>query len=587
MLIKLPRLACLDWIGHYHRGMLGADLLAAVIVTVMLIPQSLAYALLAGLPAEVGLYASMLPLVLYALFGTSRTLAVGPVAVISLMTAATVGRISEAGSIGYLEAAIALAALSGLMLILMGIFRLGFMANFLSHPVISGFITASGILIAVSQFKHLMGVPASGHNLPELMFSLGAQLTRLNMPTLIIGLLTLAFLFWVRSGLKNLLLRAGIKEQLAVVIARTGPIWAVIAGTLAVSLMDLDSQGVATLGLIPSGLPALQVPNLDYSLLTSLATGALLISIVGFVESVSVAHTLAAKRRQSIDPDQELLGLGAANLGSAFSGGLPVTGGFSRSVVNFDAGAVTPAAGVFTAVGIAIATLLFTPLIEKLPIAVLAATIVVAVLSLIDLKALSRTWQFSKADALAMLATILLTLTSGVEMGILGGVSLSLMLYLHRTSRPHTAVVGLVPGTEHFRNVDRHQVIVCDELLTLRIDASLYFANARFLENCIARLVSSHPGMQHLVLMCTAVNDIDSSALDSLQSINHRLLDNGIKLHLTEVKGPVMDKLKRTRFLDDLGGEVFLTQFQAVKKLAPSVIQENRKTCHANSEISP
>lgn len=573
LLNKLARyLPILDWGRQYNRSLLTSDVLAALIVTIMLIPQSLAYAILAGLPPEVGLYASILPLVAYAIFGTSRTLAVGPVAVASLMTAAAVSRVAETGSAGYIEAAILLAALSGLMLLVLGILRLGFLANFLSHPVISGFITASGLIIALSQLRHILGISAEGHNLVVIAKNLLIHIEQTNLPTLILGAVVLVFLFWVRSGLKPLLMKFGISEDRAGIISRTGPVWAVVGSILVVAVFGLDEMGVKTLGVVPAGLPHLALPTFDWALWETLATSALLISIVGFVESISVAQTLAAKRRQSIDPDQELLGLGAANLSSAFSGGYPVTGGFARSVVNFDAGAVTPAAGIFTAIGIALATLFLTPFLKLLPIATLAATIIVAVLSLIDFGALQRTWSYSKTDFIALAATIILTLVHGVEMGIVTGVSLSVLLYLYRTSRPHSAVVGLVPGTEHFRNVNRHKVITSDHVITLRVDGSLYFANARFLESCIAGKVAAKPELTDLILMCSAVNNVDASALESLEAINHRLAESGVKFHLSEVKGPVMDKLQRTSFLDELTGEVFLTQYQAMEKLAPEIL---------------
>ncbi|HSF90916.1 MAG TPA: SulP family inorganic anion transporter, partial [Paracoccaceae bacterium] len=338
------------------------------------IPQSLAYALLAGLPAEVGLYASIAPLVIYAVFGTSRALAVGPVAVASLMTAAAVGELAAQGTPEYYGAAIALALLSGLMLGAMGLLRLGFLANFLSHPVISGFITASGIIIATSQLKHILGVNASGHNLYELVVSLVENASEVNLPTLVIGVFTTAFLFWVRKNFKPLLLKQGLRPKLADFFAKTGPVAAVAATTLAVFAMGLDKQGVKIVGQIPMGLPTPTLPPFNLSLWIEIATPALLISIVGYVETISVAQTLAAKRRQRVDPDQELIALGASNIGSAISGGFPVTGGFSRSVVNFDAGAQTPAAGAYTAVGIAMATLFLTPLLFFLPKATLAAT---------------------------------------------------------------------------------------------------------------------------------------------------------------------------------------------------------------------
>ena len=560
-------LPILQWAPRYNRDQVTSDLIAAVIVTVMLIPQSLAYALLAGLPAHVGLYASILPLVIYAVFGTSRTLSVGPVAVASLMTAAALAPLAEAGTPEYLAGAVLLAVMSGLMLTVMGVMKLGFMANFLSHPVISGFITASGIVIAASQLKHLFGIQSSGHNLIDIVGSLFGALGDTNMPTLLVGTGALLFLIWSRRYLKPVLKRLGLAPRAADIITKTAPILAVVVTTLVAWALRLDEQGVRLVGDIPSGLPVFTMPSLDPSLWSQLAVSALLISVVGFVESVSVGQTLAAKRRQRIDPDQELIGLGTANLGSGFSGGMPVTGGFSRSVVNFDAGAETPAAGAYTAVGIALATLFLTPAIAWLPQATLAATIIVAVATLIDLPALVRTFRYSRTDFGAMLATIVLTLAHSVEAGIIAGVALSIGLFLFRTSRPHSAVVGLVPGTEHFRNVLRHDVELCPKVTFLRVDESLYFANARFLEETVMDLVSREPELTDLVLVCPAVNLIDASALESLEAINERLHDAGARLHLSEVKGPVMDRLKGTEFLEHLGGGVHLSTYEAWQAL--------------------
>jgi SulP family sulfate permease len=560
-------LPILDWGRRYDGGTAASDLLAAVIVTIMLIPQSLAYAMLAGLPPQIGLYASIAPLVAYALFGTSRTLAIGPVAVVSLMTAAAASKVGLAGSPEYIGATIALAFLSGAFLLAIGVFRLGFLANCLSHPVISGFITASGLLIAASQLKHLLGVPAEGDTLVELVGSLAGSIRAFSLPTAIIGLGGLAFLFWSRRGLQPLLQKLGLAARAAGMLAKAGPVLVVAASTFAVWALDLDEHGVRTVGEIPQGLPQLTLPAVDLGAWTALALPAVLLSIVGFVESVSVAQTLAAKRRQRIDPDQELVALGASNLGSAFSGGFPVAGGFARSVVNFDAGAETPAAGAYTAVGIALAALFLTPLIHDLPNATLAATIIVAVLSLVDLTSLSRTWRYSKTDFSAMAATILLTLAMGVEAGIVAGVGLSLAFYLYRGSRPHVAIVGRVPGTEHFRNILRHQVETVPGILTIRVDESLFFANARYLEDTVYDLVAQNKSIRHLVLMCSAVNEVDASALESLETINARLKDAAVTFHLSEVKGPVMDRLQRSHFLHVLTGNVYLSQHEAVSML--------------------
>lgn len=571
--MKLKRwLPCLDWAASYDKATAGKDSLAAVIVTLMLIPQSLAYAMLAGLPPITGLYASIAPLFLYAIFGSSRTLAVGPVAVVSLMTAAALGPMFAAESAEYLGAAMLLAALSGVILLLMAIFRLGFLANFLSHPVISGFISASGLLIALSQLKHILGVQAQGQTVLELLPSLVAQLPSVHTPTLMIGGLCLVFLQLVRTRLKGLLLGLGCSKGWADALTKTGPVLTIIVSVMAVTLGDLASAGVQVVGEIPEGLPLLRLPTMDLQLAIELLPAALLISLVGFVESVSVAQTLAAKRRERIDPDQELVGLGTANIAAAVSGGFPVTGGFARSIVNFDAGAKTPMAGVLTAVGIALTALFFTPLFHNLPHAVLAATIIVAVLSLVDLQSLKRTWRFSKQDFIAQAATMIGVLFMGVEIGIIMGVSLSLLLFLWRTSRPHSAVVGQLPGSEHFRNIERFAVIQSDSVVSLRVDESLYFPNARYLEERIIELMVEYPQCQHLVLMCSGVNLIDASALDSLEAIAERLKAVDVQLHLSEVKGPVMDQLHRSEFLQHFGGQVFVSQYAAMQSLDPASV---------------
>jgi SulP family sulfate permease len=561
-------LPILNWSKEYNRSLFMSDFVAAIIVTIMLIPQSLAYALLAGLPAEVGLYASILPLMAYTIFGSSRFLSVGPVAVVSLMTAAAVGNFALQNTAEYLAIAVALAWISGGILIVMGLLRLGIMANFLSHPVISGFITASGLIIAASQLKHILGIESSGHNLFDIVLNLLAHRDQAHGPTVLLGISTLLFLLWVRQYFKQLLLTLGLSNFMADIVAKAGPVLAVVVTIFITWFYDLELLGVRIVGEVPTGLPSLQLPQFDSELWQQLFISALLISIVGFVESVSVAQTLAAKRRQRISPDQELIGLGASNIASAISGGFPVTGGFSRSVVNFDAGAATPAAGAFTAIGIALAAIFLTPLIYFLPKATLAATIIVAVLSLVDFQALKRTWQYSRNDFIAMLATIVLTLIEGVEIGIMTGVGLSLLLYLYRTSKPHSAIVGRVPGTEHFRNIDRFEVETCKKILTLRIDESLYFANARYLEDLIYEQVANNPELKHFILMCPAVNLIDASALESLEAINQRLKDSGVLFYLSEVKGPVMDQIRRSRFLSELTGQVYLSQFDAWQELS-------------------
>jgi SulP family sulfate permease len=565
----------LNWGRRYNRSLLTADGVAAVVVTLMLIPQSLAYALLAGLPAQAGLYASMAPLVLYALMGSSGTLAVGPAAVTSLMTAASVGAVAAQGSVAYTEAALMLALLSGAIMLVMGAARLGFLANFLSHPVISGFVSASGLLIAASQLKHLLGVPLQGDNLLQLLPQLWHNLPSLHVPTSAMGLGALGLLLLVRRQLKPWLKRLGVPAGTADLAAKAAPVAVLLVSIALSAAWQLAEQGVRVVGAVPQGLPPLTLPGespggwtAQWTLAQALWVPALLISLVGFVESVSVGQSLAAKRRERIDPDAELRALGLSNLGAGLSGGFPVTGGFSRSVVNFDAGARTPAAGIYTAVGLALAALFLTPWLFHLPQATLAATIMVAVLTLVDVGVFARTWHYAKADFIALFLTFGLTLAVGVEAGLIAGVSASVLLLLYRTSRPHIAVVGQVPGTEHYRNVLRHAVMEQPGILGLRVDESLYFANARFLEDTIAAHVAVRSGVRHVVLQCSAVNDIDASALESLETINARLQASGLQLHLSEVKGPVHDRLQRSHLLAELSGQVFLTHHQAVQALS-------------------
>jgi SulP family sulfate permease len=571
--MKLPTLPVLQWGAQYNRDLLFSDLVAALIVTIMLIPQSLAYAMLAGLPPEVGLYASVAPLVMYTLLGTSRVLAVGPVAVVSLMTAAAVGEQAALGVHSYWQIALTLAFISGGMLLVMGFLRLGFLANFLSHSVVSGFISASGLLIAASQIKTLMGVQASGDNFFALVWSLLQQIPNTNVLTLVVGALATVFLFWVRQKLKPLLLKLGLSKLAADIVTKAGPVLAIAVTTILAWQLDWPSMGLKVVGTVPKGLPPLTAPLFDMELWKALFMPALLISIVGFVESVSVGQTLAARRRERIEPNQELVALGACNVSASLTGGFPVTGGFARSVVNADSGARTPAAGLYTAVGITLASLFLTPALFYLPHATLAATIIVAVLSLVDFSIFKHTWRFAKADFAAATLTLLATLIFGVEIGLIAGVALSLAIHLYRSSQPHIATIGLVPGTEHFRNVLRHEVRTSPTVLCLRIDESLYFANARNIEDRLNAEVASNPQLKHVVLQCSAINDIDASALESLEAIVKRLHESDICLHLSEVKGPVMDRLEKSDFLKHLSGQVFLTNYRAVQQLSPEIIK--------------
>jgi len=562
----------LDWLRHYERKHLPGDALAGVIVATLLIPQAMAYALLAGLPPQVGLYASLLPLAVYALLGSSRFLSVGPSALLSLLIVTQVAAWAEPGSPRYLAFAMATALIAGVMQIAMGAARLGVLTNFLSQPVLSGFTSAAAFLIALSQVKHLLGVKLpQTHHLHELLGALARALPQTRWPTLAISTASVLLLLVFQHLLPRALARwKGLPTALAQSLSKSGPIVVVIVGTAIVAAFQLGaSHGVNIIGEIPGGLPSFTLPALAASEFLPLIPLAFTISFIGFLENISVAKTLAAKRRQKVDSNQEFIALGAANLAAGFTGGYPVSGSFARSTVNFTAGANTGLASLITVVVVGVAALFLMPLFHHLPQAVLAAIIIVAVTGLMDFAMPRRLWRYNKADAAALILTFIAVLALGVEKGILIGVCSTILLYLWRTSRPHMAVVGRVPNTEHFRNVQRHQVQTLPHVLLLRIDESLYFANAKYIEDFVLCAAAERPQLRHLVLICNAINFIDASALETLTSLLARLHDAGIQLHLTEVKGPVMDRLAHTEFLEQLGSvRIFLTTQEAYEKLA-------------------
>lgn len=548
-------LPVLDWLPAYRRADLGGDLNASVITAIMLVPQSMAYALLAGLPPEMGLYSGIFPLILYAVFGTSRTLAVGPVALVSLMVASTINHLSQTLPERVAEIPLTLALLVGVISVAMGLLRVGFVVNFISHHVISGFTSAAALVIAFSQLGHLMGIDLPRtHNVLAILGEAHDQLSAVNPASLTIGIAAIAVLLFFLFGLTPVLGRLGLRGTTAQIAGKTGPLIVVVTATLLVFALDLaETRAVSIVGTIPQGLPPFTVPAIDLVLLEALAGPALLISFVGFLESVSVAKALASRRRQKIGANQELVALGMANIAASFSGGYPVTGGFSRSSVNFSAGAHTPLASVVTALIVALTALFLTPLFYFLPKAVLAAIIIVAVLGLVDIRTLKGSWQYSRADTLALAGTFVSVFLVGIETGIVIGIGISILMHLWRASRPHVAVVGRVPGTEHFRNLKRHDVRLAPRATAIRVDETLFFANAAWFENWVLSHIADNPEAEHLVLICTAINYIDGTALETLERLEEELHNAGVTLHLAEVKGPVMDRLRAAGFDRHLG----------------------------------
>ncbi|MFA5681228.1 MAG: sulfate permease [Hydrogenophaga sp.] len=560
----------LAWGRRYSRPLFAQDLTSAAVVTLLLIPQGLAYAMLAGMPAVTGLYASMLPPVIYALMGTSTVLAVGPAALRSIMSLAAVGTVAAAGTPEFIAASALLALLVGAMLLVMGALRMGFVAGFLSHPVLSGFVTASGLLIGMSQASHLLGIRLSSDNLTSFARSLWLQHDQVHGLTLAVGLGAIVLLWATKRWLRRALLATGLSGTAADLLTKAAPLAIMVLAIVLTTLGGWSQRGLAVVGQIPQGLPSFTLQaftGMPEDALRALMLPALLIAMLTFVEQISIAQGMAAKRRERIDTSAEMRAMGGANLAAGLTGSFAVGTSFSRTMVTADSGARTPATGILTAALLALAALLLTPWLSQLPLAVLAATILLAIGSLIDLRSFARTWRFSRADFAAQALTFATTLLVDLVSGLTVGVVASLALHIWQSSRPHIAEVGNVPGTEHYRNVLRHAVITHPGIVSLRVDGSLFFANASFLEDRISAEMANHPEMRHLILQCTAVNDIDASALESLRTIQQRLSDAGVLLHLSEVKGPVMDRLQRSDFLQHLSGRVFLTHHQAVLAL--------------------
>ena len=563
-------LPILQWSRSYTRADLGHDLFAGVITAILLVPQGIAYALLAGLPPQVGLYAAILPPAIYAIFGTSRTLAVGPVSVVAILVASALGASGHVpGSAGYLHDAIVLAGLCGVILVTMALLRLGTLATLLSHPVLSGFTSAAAIIIIVSQLKHLTGVDLPrGESIFVALVGAWEQRHSLHMATALIGIGSIIVLAVLRRPLATGLSALGADRRTADALSRGLPLLLVLLTTALVAAFNLHDGGVYIVGAIPSGLPALAIDFFPSDSWRALLPSAFLISIISYVESVSVAKVLANRRRQRVSPNQEMFALGLANLGGAVAGSMPVAGGFSRSMVNYAAGARTQLA-TLVAVGLVAATALWlTHLFYFMPHAVLAAIIIVAVAPLIDLNEVRATWRYDRADFAALAATFIGVLVINMETGLVAGVLLSLTQFLWRAGRPHVAIVGRVSNTEHYRNIERHRVRTWPSLLLIRVDESLYFANSSYLEDVIAAAIADKPKLEHVVLICSAVNRIDHSALAALEQLANGLREAGITLHLSEIKGPVMDRLGCTDFLDHLKpGQVFLSTDIAVRTL--------------------
>ena len=555
------------WLTTYTKKDFSDDLFAGVITAILLVPQGIAYSILAGLPPELGLYASILPPILYALLGTSRTLSVGPVSIAAIMIASAL-KAPEVSALGTpIQSTIILAAESGLLMLLMALLRMGGLVNFISHPVLTGFTSGASLLIIASQLPPLLGLKAPACGIKALCYA--DYLQKASVVTLTMGLTALSILVLFGKPLTALLKKLGLPLSWVTALSKCGPLLTVLLGTLAVGYFNLQAQyHVAVVGQVPSGFPALSLDFIASGHWRLLLPSAAFIALIAYVESVAIAKVTANLRGEKITPNQELVALGTANLSAALSGGMPVAGGFSRTMVNFAAGAKTQMAMLIAASLLTVAVIFFTPWFAHVPKAVLAAIILVAIVPLVRLKNILHTWRYDRGDGIAELMTLLGVLVFGIEEGISLGIMLTIASHLRKTSQPHIAVVGRIPNTEHFRNVKRHQVETWPQLLLLRIDESISFTNIDCIDDFLAAELRRQPDIRHVVLIFTSVSDIDTTALEALEKINHDLQTAGKTLNIAEAKGPVMDKLKKTDFIDQLRpGQVFFRSADAVKTL--------------------
>ena len=550
----------LKWLKTYHPTHFKADVVAALIVLAMLVPQGMAYAMLAGLPPVMGIYASILPMIIYAFTGSSTTLSIGPVAIISMMVFSALQPLFAVGSTAYIEAACLLAIMVGIISLILGLFRFGFLIQLISHPVIKSFIIASALLIALGQFKFLLDIPLQTKNIPEFIGSLVINFHHISFLSVGVSLAAISILVflpkWVRSDFLN----------------KTIPLLLVLSSIIVVYAFSLDQHGLKTVGIIPTGLPSFHFPTWNFDLVQKLLPSAFIIAMISFVESLAIAQATALQKRDDLNSNQELIALGLANIAAGINMGFAVSGSLSRTVVNSDAGAKTPMSGVMSSLLMIAVSLYFTSFFQNLPLTILAATIFVSIWKLVSFLPFFETWKYSKADGLAMWATFFGVTCIDISTGLVIGIILTFILLLWRISRPHIAVIGLVEGTQHFRNVSRYDVLTTETIASFRIDENLNFLNAHVLKGYIITELSHNPQIQHVVINCSSISNIDLSAVEMLEDLNRELLQLGIQLHLSEVKSPVMDRLSSSRLINMLSGKIFLSHYQAIQTLSPEIL---------------
>lgn len=543
----------LDWLPRYTRADFKGDLQAGLTVGVMLVPQGMAYGLLAGVPPIYGLYSGIVPLLLYAFFGSSRQLSVGPVALVSLLILAGVGRFATTGSEAFVAMAIGTALIAGIIQVALSIFRLGFLINFLSHPVISGFTSAAAFIIGFSQLKFLLGIELARTNrIQDILLEAAANIHQTNFITLTIGAIGIVLILIIRR------IRKTLPSGLIVTLLGTAVVW----------LAHLDQYGVDIVREVPRGLPAFALPKLSLQQMEQLFPLALTICIISFIESLAIAKTLEARHKSyRIDANQELLALGMSKIGGAFFQAFPTTGSFTRSAVNDEAGARTGMSSIMAAALVCIALLFFTPVFYYLPKALLASIIVAAVIGLVDYREALHLWKTDRRDFLTLMATFVITLTLGIQTGVATGVILSIALLIYRSSKPHVAVLGRLPDTRYFRNITRfeHAIQYPDKLI-LRFDAQMYFGNAEFFRETVEKLsIEKGENLRYVILDCASISDMDSTGAGTLREVVLFLKNRGIVFAMTSVIGPVRDALAKIGLLDLIGKDnIHLNVYEAI-----------------------
>ncbi len=564
-----------DTLAHYSRDDFSHDAIAGIVVGIVTIPQAIAYAYLAGLPPQAGLYACLLPMILYSIFGSSKHLVVGPVAIAALLVSSALAEFAPRYSDDYLAIAALLSLQVGIILMALRLFRLGNLANLLSHPVINGFVNAAAILVIISQLPGFTGLAGQAADTPlHSAWNVLANIGSASPIALLFSLAALALLLISRPLIGAGLNRLGVDNPRDHPLTRTGPLLVCVLSTLLVIALELDSS-LAVVGTIPQGLPSLSWPNASLDLWIGLFPSAGIIAVITYVESYSVAATLASRRGARVRPNQELVALSAANWGAALTGAYPVAGSFSRSSVNFAAAARTQVSSLLCAAVIIICLLFFTQLFAGLPQAILAAIITHSILGLVDFTHWRHSWNFFPADAVTEWITFAGVLLLGVEAGLLGGVVLSFAFFIRDSSHPVITRVGQLQGSEHFRSAKRFQVTLHDQILALRIDENIYFANANQIEETLLTRAQRRSGIKHLLLVCSSVNKIDSTGLMMLFRVNQLLAQADISLSLSDLKGPLMQQVSATELSKNLGGKIYFTSDMAIKALTGEAAATN------------